>query len=234
MCDAIDDAGPVTTSEQQAVPVAQECLFDVQPQVSAIDNGPEPSLRDMVRSFYNRHAIINPDAVTEQYLAALSLPCKSGEGAGEAPGMKPWAGGDAAPVDWDGGPVILRNGSTMFPSNMSLAYHANGTNRWDHDRKNRNPAWDIIAYSAALTPDATQTREAELQAEIERLRGLLISPGDPAWEDARAVLVAELRKNGMDTHADNIAASHAVSIPSWIALNLIGHSRAALNARDVA
>lgn len=66
--------------------------------------------------------------------------------------------------------------------------------------------------------------EAELQAEINRLRGLLIDPGNPAWEDARGVLVAELRKNGMETHADNIALSHAVPIPSWIALNLIAHA----------
>lgn len=148
-------------TEQQAVPVAQDDLFDVQPQVSTIDNGPEPSIREMVRSFYNHHAVINPDAVTEQYLAALSHPCKSGESAGISDSMKPWAGGDAAPVDWDGGPVTLRNGSTMFPSNVSLAYHANGTDRWNHQRENRNRAWDIIAYSAALTPDATQTREVE-------------------------------------------------------------------------
>ena len=70
--------------------------------------------------------------------------------------------------------------------------------------------------------------EAKLQAEIERLRGLLIDPGSPAWEDARAVLVAELRKNGMHTSADHLAVSHGVPIPSWIALNLIAHaSRAA-------
>ena len=97
---------------------------------------------------------------------------------GEVPeGMKPWAGSDAAPVDWDGGPVVLRNGSTMFPSNVSLAYHANGTNRWNHQRENRNPDWDIIAYSAALTPDATQTREAELVAAAQAVLDNADRPG---------------------------------------------------------
>ena len=105
----------------------------------------------------------------------------------------------------------------------------NHRNKWDDESFDAKCAALETALAKPI-PDATQTREAELQAEIERLRGLLISPGDPAWEDARAVLVAELRKNGMDTHADNIAASHAVSVPSWIALNLIGHSRAALSA----
>jgi hypothetical protein len=82
---------------------------------------------------------------------------------------------------------------------------------------------------AQLTADSAALDAA--RGEIERLRGLLIDPGDPAWEDARGVLVAELRKNGMDTHADNIAAGHGVTIPSWIALNLIGQARrAALDA----
>jgi len=134
-------------TEQQAVPVAQE-WYDAWITACARYN-----------SFINRDS----DSVFEAgWNAALaSLPCKSGEGAGVPDGMKPWAGGDVAPVDWNGGPVLLRNGSTMFPSNVSLAYHANGTNRWNHQRENRNPDWDIIAYSAALTPDATQTREAE-------------------------------------------------------------------------
>lgn len=76
-----------------------------------------------------------------------------------------------------------------------------------------------IAYPAGVAAG----RE-EAQADIVRLRGLLIDPGNPAWEDARAVLVAELRKHGMVTHADNIEAAHGVPVPSWIALNLIAHA----------
>jgi len=80
-------------------------------------------------------------------------------------GMVAWRGGDNAPEDWDGGGVVLRNGSTMFPSKVSLAYHANGTNRWNHQRENRNPDWDIIAY----TPLAAAPKQAE---RVEALRAL--------------------------------------------------------------
>jgi len=70
------------------------------------------------------------------------------------------------------------------------------------------------------------------QAEIKRLRGLLIDPGTPPWEDARAVLVAELRKAGYSTHADNVEAAHGVLIPSDIALNLIAQASRAKVASD--
>lgn len=82
-----------------------------------------------------------------------------------------------------------------------------------------------------MMSEAATTLET-LTQEVERLRGLLIDPGDPAWEDARAVLVDELRKAEMATHADNMAAGHAVQIPSWIALNLIAHSRETLTQEN--
>lgn len=82
-----------------------------------------------------------------------------------------------------------------------------------------------------LMDEAATTLET-LTREVERLRGLLIDPGDPAWEDARAVLAGELRKAGMDTHADNVAEGHALQIPSWIALNLIAHSRKSLTQEN--
>jgi hypothetical protein len=65
---------------------------------------------------------------------------------------------------------------------------------------------------------------SEAQAEIERLRGLLIDPGMPPWEDARAVLVAELRKAGLDKRAERVAAAQPELIPSDIALNLLAHA----------
>ena len=70
------------------------------------------------------------------------------------------------------------------------------------------------------------------QIEIERLRGLLIDPGTPPWEDARAVLVTELRKAGYSTHAHNVEAAHGVLIPSDIALNLIAQASQAKVASD--
>lgn len=69
-----------------------------------------------------------------------------------------------------------------------------------------------------------ETMVEELQAEITRLRSLLIDPGDPAWEDARAVLATELRKADRPHAADDVLAGRAASIPSWIALNLIAHA----------
>lgn len=59
------------------------------------------------------------------------------------------------------------------------------------------------------------------QAEIERLRGLLVDPGSPPWENARGVLVAELRKSGFNGAAKQIAEGEGTNIPSHVALNLI-------------
>jgi hypothetical protein len=46
-------------------------IFDVGPQLATVEDGPEPSVREMVRSFYNRHAIPDPDKATDEYLSAL-------------------------------------------------------------------------------------------------------------------------------------------------------------------
>jgi len=95
----------------------------------------------------------------------------------------------------------------------------------DHD-------WhDIAAALRAPTDTGLVGELVEARAEIDRLRGLLINPGDPAWEDARAVLVAELRKLVLDRAADAVAQSEPAMIPSWLALNLIAH---AAKAKDQA
>lgn len=70
----------------------------------------------------------------------------------------------------------------------------------------------------------------EAQQEITRLRSLLIDPGSPAWEDARAVLVAELRKAQLHDAAASVAEAGGSYVPSWIALNLIAQARQALQA----
>lgn len=80
------------------------------------------------------------------------------------------------------------------------------------------------ALAATPTPP-TLTREVELQAEINRLRNLLIDPGAPAWEDARAVLVAEMNKGGYCLHAEYVGNGHPAMVPSHIALNLIALAR---------
>jgi uncharacterized protein (DUF934 family) len=82
----------------------------------------------------------------------------------------------------------------------------------------------LLARHRLAAEAAMQARVAELEAEIARLRGLLIDPGEPAWEDARAVLAAELVRARHPLAADAVAAGDAVMVPSWIALNLIGHA----------
>ncbi|WP_286880852.1 hypothetical protein [Sphingomonas sp.] len=54
-------------------------------------------------------------------------------------GMKPWDGGDTAPEDWDGGPVLVRNGDLIRrPERGEL-------NLWRHYAG--WPLGDVIAYS---------------------------------------------------------------------------------------
>ena len=57
------------------------------------------------------------------------------------------------------------------------------------------------------------------KAEIDRLRGLL---------NARAMLVAEMRKGGYCLHAEYAKNSRPAMVPLHIALDLIAHARAAL------
>jgi hypothetical protein len=84
-------------------------------------------------------------------------------------------------------------------------------------------AWTaMLAASPASPPQGD--RVAELEAEVARLRGLLVDPGDPAWEDARPVLVAELRKAHLHYAADRTAEAQPAEVPSWIALNLIAQA----------
>jgi len=63
---------------------------------------------------------------------------------------------------------------------------------------------------------------AAANTEIERLRGLLIDPGSPEWEDARTILAAELAKSGFNGAAKQVREGEGCNIPSHIALNLIG------------
>jgi hypothetical protein len=74
---------------------------------------------------------------------------------------------------------------------------------------------DAILALTASPPDA------DAQREIERLRALLVDPGTPPWENARAVLVAEMRKGGYCLPADYVEQGKAAMVPSHIALNLI-------------
>jgi hypothetical protein len=93
---------------------------------------------------------------------------------------------------------------------------------------------DVILAKAAIAiayPAGVAAGREEARTEIVRLRGLLIDPGDPAWEDARAVLVAELRKADLPDHAAQVADGQGAYVPSWIVLNLIAHAATAIRQR---
>jgi len=99
--------------------------------------------------------------------------------------------------------------------------------RWFVDDNLNGGNWTRIEAEepAAEAPaDATIAALAEANAEIARLRGLLIDPGDPAWEDARAILAAGLDKAGLTDRAASVRHGHADYVPSWIALNLIAQA----------
>ena len=74
-------------------------------------------------------------------------------------GMKPWAGGDRAPEDWDGGRVMLRSGWFMEPIMLSQIHHPNGSERWNHKRENGRPELDIVAYTPLATAPASSVAD---------------------------------------------------------------------------
>jgi hypothetical protein len=90
----------------------------------------------------------------------------------ESLGFSYWPGGDAAPADWDGGPVLLRGGSVVRPGEGDNALV------WSHPHMSvgyEEIAGDIIGYHkrtpAAATPADTvqiaRMTEAEAREWIE-------------------------------------------------------------------
>ncbi len=57
-------------------------------------------------------------------------------------GMKVWNGGEQAPDDWDGGPVLCRDGAVLQPTEEA----------WDSDED----AWDYVAYTPTPTSETDQ------------------------------------------------------------------------------
>jgi hypothetical protein len=76
-------------------------------------------------------------------------------------GMKPWHGGDAAPEDWDGGPVWLAGDEMCAPD-------ADDPFDWAHEGGELGclECWCIVAYTpkaAALSPPAGMMREEVIE-----------------------------------------------------------------------
>lgn len=84
---------------------------------------------------------------------------EGGEGAIPA-GMKPWAGGDSAPEDWDGGPVLLADDQMVDdPFDWSRCGGECGCVE----------SWCIIAYTPKPTPDRPAPSREGLREEIARV-----------------------------------------------------------------
>lgn len=75
-------------------------------------------------------------------------------------GMVPWHGGDSAPADWDGGPVLFQDGGLMTEEKNRAPFY------WDHryDDAYFLEAGNIIAY----TPKPTATGGGERE-EVARI-----------------------------------------------------------------
>jgi len=111
--------------------------------------------------------------------------------------------------------VLAREYERAHSPDIAAAFRAGSWTCFDH------PAYLAMLTFVTEAVAAERERAAGLEAEIVRLRGLLIDPGDPAWEDARAVLVVELDKAEMPNHARAVANGDGAYIPSWMTLNLI-------------
>ena len=96
-----------------------------------------------------------------------------------AAGFEPWAGGDSAPDDWDGGEVLLREGAKVRPSTASGNHLS-----WQHPFERVGVAelgGDIIGYKKRVDPVAaaeptTQPDTDPTVALLTEIRDLLKHP----------------------------------------------------------
>lgn len=81
-------------------------------------------------------------------------------------GMVPWAGGDSAPADWDGGPVLRRRSNVRGGYSLGNAGHADWWKR--HEIRGNRHLTDIIAY----TPRTAATgRRPKMTPRTRRILG---------------------------------------------------------------
>lgn len=86
--------------------------------------------------------------ILEQAMLRAALASNSpvvGEDVSTIPaGMKPWSGGDSAPKDWDGGPVLCADGDILTDDC--------DPDDWDWNNEHGDPNERIIAYTPKPTP----------------------------------------------------------------------------------
>lgn len=83
-------------------------------------------------------------------------------------GMVPWHGGDSAPADWNGGPVLFRNGFVTSGIGSSWSHPwAKGVDG-EPEMDGATTPYDIVAYTpvAALQPQQGSLKPAE---DVERV-----------------------------------------------------------------
>jgi hypothetical protein len=97
--------------------------------------------------------------------AAIRLPADHPASRALNAGFEPWSGGDAAPADWDGGEVLLRNGSLVIPYGAGVPRLSA---LWQRD----DDGDDIIGYrkrTAATPPADTVTIARMSEAEAREM-----------------------------------------------------------------
>jgi len=109
--------------------------------------------------------------------------------------LRSWRGGDAAPADWDGGPVVLRDGGILTEEKNGCPFY------WNHtpDMDGYKESGDIIAYTAAAPKVASDTGAGF---------------NEQAWAEA-------VRET--DRHCYDLDITNADHIVLWLEHQLNGH-----------
>lgn len=151
-------------------------------------------------------------------------------------GMVPWAGGDEAPDDWDGGDVLLKNGEARGfqftwrrngTPNCVIGYKRRETVQFDGcttreqaERLALDPelvdrmAWVIrrLSVGANVTDDDITTAICDIAAELPP------EPVDPVVARAREIVAEALERQGGETNARPFRAGDRDDSPAMQAV----------------
>lgn len=92
-------------------------------------------------------------------------------------GMKPWAGGDAAPEDWDGGPVLSADG-------LILRGVPDYDWRRESDEEGAVEGWCILAYTPKATPSPPvdgEKMERAFEAFLDAIEPAVRAKHESEW-----------------------------------------------------
>ena len=141
------------------------------------------------------------------YTAALSAP-RPVEAPSIPSGMKPWHGGDAAPADWDGGPVLFRNGTVQSGALSSWSHPWDAGVAGESAVAGSTNPFDITAYTPRPVEEAAQTGEdgdggeaitaaAKRMVAVQGMDWAELDGSDIGyWESLAAVALPSLSEKG--------------------------------------